>query len=173
MKNNYLFQLVGVSLCFIYLHACTNSNALGNGQASEKPVKNSISFKVNGQQVKTSGWNISRFKTGESLHVNITSNMHEDKRTVAFNLQGCQPGNYTLDEARGEGTAYGSYKPDYTDFSEAYIFKHGEINISSLDTVHGILNATFHGTAEHGGRSIVITDGLIQDGKIAPGLINY
>ncbi len=173
MKNNYLFQLVGVSLCFVYLHACTNSNALVKEKATEKAGQNSISFKVNGQLVKTSGWNISRFKTGESLHINITSNMHEDKRTVAFNLQGCQPGNYTLEEARGEGTAYGSYKPDYTNFSEAYIFKHGEIHISSLDTVHGILNASFHGIAEYGARSIVITDGLIQDGKIAPGLTNY
>src|SRR4051812_39943003 len=59
-------------------------------------ASNLITFKVAGTLVKTSGWNISEFvRDGAgALGLNITTNMHQDKRTILMNLNGVTPGAY-------------------------------------------------------------------------------
>ena len=57
---------------------------------------NIISFKVNGEEVKTESWNIIRFQMGNKVQLNITSNMHIDKRTINVNLNGDKAGVYRV-----------------------------------------------------------------------------
>jgi len=174
MKRNFFIQLLGVFICFLYLHACSNSSAEDTIPAPAKEKGNYISFKVNGQKVETSGWNISRFDVDGKIAINVTTNMHLDKRTVAFNLRGDHTGKYSLDEfVKGDGTAYGSYRPDYSALMEAFSFKEGQIDITGIDTTKGLLNATFHGIAEEGDQRFIITDGKIQNGKLSKGVTKY
>jgi hypothetical protein len=152
--------------------------ATGQQAAPNEPsttASNLISFKVDGVPVVTSGWNISRFVMGEGISLNITSNMHDDKRTVLFNLHGAQAGSYSLGPgSKTSGTAYGHYKPDYNDMLNAYSFESGTIVISSIDTVKGLLNGHFEGmVANAKGDKFVITEGKIQNGLLKPGITHY
>jgi hypothetical protein len=128
---------------------------------------NLITFKADGKLVKTSGWNISRFDMGEGPGLNITSNMHEDKRTLMINLRSTKPGNYSLDEnATEDFSGYGDYKPDYSDLLNSFHFKKGSLRITSIDTTRGLLNASFFGTVKHGDQLINITEGHIINGAL-------
>src|SRR5215217_7788757 len=97
----------------IVLSACgSNSNESAHVfPAKEAGETNLISFKVNGETVSTSGWNISRltWKDGDKQWLNITTNMHEDKRTIMANLDGAVPGTYVLAEDGGFRASSRSY----------------------------------------------------------------
>lgn len=153
-------------LC-LFLTACNNdplTNATGVIKADEASC---ITFKLDGLPVKTSCWNISRLQIGPGFNLNITTNMHDDKQTVMLNLRGTAPGAYSLDEdASGELSGYGNYKPDYANSSESYRFSQGSFIIQSIDTAKGLLNATFFGTVKRGDNMLDITEGKIVNGSI-------
>lgn len=135
---------------------------------------NVISFRVNGTPVKTSGWNISRFAMGKGLNLNITTNMHEDKRTIVLNLRGGTTGTYSLNEgASGPLSGYGDYKPDYEDLLSSFRFEQGSVVINSMDTANGLLNATFSGRVKKGGDVMEITDGRIVNGSLNKNIQTY
>ena len=106
----------------IFISSCNNTSARETGAEQEAaPIKeitndNVISYKVNGELVKTSGWNISRFQlTNDSKEsLNLTTNMHEEKRTININISGQSRGNIVIktDDKSGHNF-YGSYFPDY------------------------------------------------------------
>ena len=142
--------------------------------SSLDPAKGIIKFKVNGQQISTSAWNASMGNSMTGLCImNITSNMHEDKRTVAFNLSGYQPGTYQISDKHSANSAYGDYKPDYSDLLNSYQFVDGSVNIISIDTVKGLLNASFSGKVRKSSEEIQITNGKIINGKIRSGITTY
>jgi hypothetical protein len=165
MKRNRFFA-VAVSFCG-FIAACTSPAETKVASATTNTENNVISFAVNGETVNTTGWNISRFDAGTELHLNITTDMHKDERTVLINLRGCKPGNYSLaDDASGQLSGYGSYKPKYTDLLNSYRFTEGNFTITSIDTIKGLLNASFSGTVRKGTESLKITDGHIINGTI-------
>jgi hypothetical protein len=145
-------------------------NRKENGEISMHD--NMIVYKVNGEEVKTTGWNISRFKTGNEVQLNITSNMHIDKRTININLNGDTAGSYWLaSDGSLAASFYGSYAPDYTDLLTRYSFKEGEFVITQIDTVKGIVNGTFKGVvSDLKGKSFEITDGKIINCQLKPGI---
>jgi hypothetical protein len=139
-------------------------------------LSNTIRYSVNGKKVLSSGWNISRFDMGKGPGLNITSNMHEDPRTVLFNVNGIKPGTYALSEdGSGAGTAYGSYRPDYkNEMLNAYSFTSGSLIIDLVDTAKGSLTAHFEGIARNAkGEQVSIADGEVIEGKLAPGITKY
>ena len=75
--KNIIITLLGT---FLYVGCSAGADKpkheIGNVETSGQ--KNLICFKVNGKQVKTSGWNISGFKQNNSPDVclNITTNMN-------------------------------------------------------------------------------------------------
>jgi hypothetical protein len=165
MKRNYFLAAVA-SLCTL-LTACTSHIETKPADTTTRAESNVITFAVNGETVNTTGWNISRFDAGAGLNLNITTNMHQDKRTVMLNLRGCIPGTYSLtDDASGELSGYGSYKPDYSDLLNAYKFVKGTFTITGIDTAKGILNAAFSGTVRKGSESFQITGGRIINGTL-------
>jgi hypothetical protein len=139
---------------------------------------NQISFNVNSDPVVSSGWNISRSLINNQLVLNITSNMHEEHRTINLNINGDKPGRYKFlstgayDKA---GYAYGSYYSNFEeDLANSYHFEDGEFIITSIDTVKGILNAGFSGLVKSGkGESLTITDGKISSGKLRLDIVKY
>jgi len=133
---------------------------------------NIIIYKVNGEEVKTTGWNITRFTTGNKVLLNITSNMHINKRTINVNLNGDKPGIYLLaSDGSLAASFYGSYAPDYGDLLTRYSFKEGEFNITEIDTAKGIVNGTFKGiVSDLQGKSFEITNGKIINGELKPGI---
>jgi hypothetical protein len=163
------------------LMACNNDKKTTGDQTKQAnmssshstPGDNEFLFTVNGEQVKTSGWNIAYFDMGDGKdkQINITSDMHKDPRTIMFNINGDKPGTYLIStgmDAQKPGIAYGSYRPDYTkDMQNIYSFESGEIVITSIDPAAHILNATFHGVAKNAnGESVTITNGQIINGKL-------
>src|SRR5215510_10023905 len=80
--------------------SCNDSNAKETASqknaSTKEAVDNIIMFKVNGEPVTTSGWNISRFKltSGSKESLNVTTNMHEEKRTININISGTEAGEY-------------------------------------------------------------------------------
>jgi hypothetical protein len=175
MKKQFI-QLIGVAMLCATIVSCNTTEAKFPSvyKPAEKAGGNQILFKVNGELVKTSGWNISRFDMGRGIQLNITSNMHEEKRTIAFNINGWTPGTYSLEPFAQEwGTAYGDYKPDYDEMLNSFSFTDGEIIIESIDTAAGFLNATFHGTAKNNKGSFSISDGKIIYGRLKNGTIKY
>lgn len=171
-------QFIFIIIVFlsIAISSCNSSNAYSNKSISattteQSDIDNSIRFKVNGELVKTSGWNISRFDMGKGIQLNITSSMHEDKRTIMINIKGDKAGSYSLGDM---GTAYGDYKPDYNDLLNAYSFQDGTIKILGLDTLNNLLNATFEGAVKNSeGKTLRITEGKITNGKLASGVTIY
>jgi hypothetical protein len=164
------------------LVACNNEKKGNNNdvknEANTKPGKsesgdNRILFTVDGEEVKTTGWNIGYFDmgTGKGKQINITSNMHDDPRTIMLNVNGDTPGTYTIStgmDAMKPGVAYGSYRPDYSkDMQNVYSFESGELVIVSIDPAAHTLNAKFHGVAKNtNGESVTITNGKIINGNL-------
>ena len=97
--------------------------------------------------MKTSGWNISRFKQNNSPDVclNITTNINEEKQAINVNLGGSQPGTYSFDANQtSKPTSYGSFFPDYAgDMTNSFSFIDGSFTITDMDTVAGIVNGNF------------------------------
>lgn len=155
--------------------SATNSDTNAS-DASSSTVKNVISFKVNGNEVKTSGWNIRLFKWSNQSEVwmNITSDMHKEKRTINVNLNGAKPGTYNFDN---EGVimekSHGSYRSDYNDPSGSYSIVSGSFVLTAVDTLHHIVNGTFSFAAKNTkGETVNITDGKIINGALKPGIIS-
>jgi len=178
MKNIFLFWIVA-----LFTVTC-NNNKTNEAADSEKESanapsstdKNVISFKVNGDQIKTSGWNISLFTWGNQTAVwmNITSDMHKEKRTINVNLNGAKPGTYYFDD---KGVimekSHGSYHPDFSNPANAYSFVSGSFVITDVDTVNHMVNGTFSGTVKNTkGETLNITDGKIIKGALKPGVIS-
>ena len=178
MKKAYCFYLTALLIV-----SCNNNKTDGDrnseknaADASSSMDKNFISFKVNGEEVKTSGWNVSLFRWSNQPDVwmNITSDMHKEKRTINVNLNGANPGTYSFDD---KGVimekSHGSYHPDFSDALNAYSFVGGSFVITDVDTVHHILNGTFSGTVKNTkGETLSITDGKIINGELKPGIIS-
>ena len=145
--------------------------------AKESAETNLISFKVNGETVSTSGWNISRltWKDGDKQWLNITTNMHEDKRTIMANLDGAVPGTYVLAEDGGFRASSGSYKPDYIgDMLQSYSFISGSFVLTEVDTVKNKVNGSFSGKVKNkSGEIIEITDGKMENVEMRAGVMHY
>jgi hypothetical protein len=172
-------------LCIIALIAVNcNNNKTGSAESSEKKSadassstdKNVISFKVNGDEVTTSGWNLRLFKWSNQPDVwmNITTDRQKERRTINVNLNGAKPGTYNFDE---EGVimekSHGSYNPNFNEPSGSYSFVGGSFVITDVDTVHHIVNGTFSVTAKNAkGEVLNITDGKIINGALKPGIIS-
>ena len=172
-------------LCLIALFvvSCNNNKTANTGNSEKNSAdagsskdKNVISFKVDGDNVKTSGWNIRLFKWSNQPDVwmNITSDMHKEKRTIDVNLNGAKPGTYSFDDnGVTMETSHGSYHPDYNDLSNSYSIVGGSFVITDVDTVHHIVNGTFSLKAKNTkGETLNITDGKIINGALKPGTIS-
>jgi Family of unknown function (DUF6252) len=178
MKKIFPFYLIALLAI-----ACNNNKTDSPGNSEKIPAdassstdKNVISFKVDGDNVKTSGWNIRLFKWSNQPDVwmNITSDMHKEKRTIDVNLNGAKPGTYSFDDnGVTMETSHGSYHPDYNDLSNSYSIVGGSFVITDVDTVKHILNGTFSVTAKNTkGETVSITDGKIINGALKPGIIS-
>ncbi len=178
MKKIFLFCTVAV------LSLSCNNNKTANAEHPEKKStdassstgENVISFKVNGNEIKTSGWNIRRFTWTNQTNVwmNITTDMHKEKRTINVNLNGDKPGTYIFDDnGVVMENSHGSYHSDYTDPAGSYSFVSGSFIITDVDTVHHIVNGSFSVTAKNTkGETLNITDGKIIKGALKPGIIS-
>jgi len=178
MKKIFFFCLIALLLV-----SCNNSETVkaGNSENNSADVssstdRNVISFKVNGDKVKTSGWNIRLFRWSNqpAVWMNITSDMHQEKRTINVNLNGAKPGTYNFDDAGViMEKSHGSYRSDYNDPSGSYSIVSGSFVITDVDTVHHIVSGTFSVTAKNTKGEIVnITDGKIVNGALKPGIIS-
>lgn len=173
IMNFGLFNFIITSISIFFLFSCAGKKEK-QVAAATTTSGNSIVFKVDGQEVKTSGWNISRFNMGNRVQLNLTTNMHEDKRTLLFNLNGWTPGEYILKQGSKEpNTGYGDYKPDYEDVLASFSFQDGSFLIENIDTVKGLMNASFHGTVKRGDKVFTITDGKVINGALRKGITNY
>ncbi|HEV8283682.1 MAG TPA: DUF6252 family protein [Chitinophagaceae bacterium] len=178
MKTTFLLYIVAL------ITTVCNNNKTSDAESSDKKSsgpsssagENVISFKVNGDEVTTSGWNIRRFNWSNqsAVWMNITSDMHKEKRTINVNLNGATPGTYNFDD---KGVvmekSHGSYHPDYGDPSNSYSIVSGSFVITDVDTVHHIVNGTFSVIAKNTkGETVNITDGKIINGALKPGIIS-
>lgn len=163
----------------VFLYGCSAWSAsdvkqpdrtLTNESAVSETASNVILFKVAGKPVKTSGWNISEFvrNSAGALGLNITTNMHEDCRTIMVNLNGCKPGRYTFSEPHTLSDSYGDYKPDYTgDLFYSYSFVSGAFDLTEVNREKNYINASFSGTVkDKHGNTLEITDGKIINGTL-------
>lgn len=147
--------------------------------SSVNKANNSINFKINGHQVNTTGWTISRFtNSSDPLYewLNITTNMKADKRTVNVNLNGSVPGTYSFDENLPVlKKSHGSFYPDYLeDMGNSYSFSSGSFTIMTIDTIRHTVNAIFKGTVKNlKGETLEITEGVISDGLLNQDVIRY
>jgi hypothetical protein len=176
-----LFSIMAVTTV---LFACKD-NAGNNNEKSgsqSKPEQTSpasggiISFKADGQQVNSEGWVVMRFVWDSNTPgewINITSNMHKDKRTINVNLNGGTAGKYIFKEGSMMSTSHGSYFPDFSKPFESYLFESGEFDISNVDTEKNLINGTFSGIATSlNGKKVMITDGKLINVRMKPGLVN-
>jgi Family of unknown function (DUF6252) len=171
-----------LSIIALVTITCNNDKSSRGGTSENKSDapsstgENVISFKVNGDKVTTNGWNIRLFTWSHQSDVwmNITTDVHKDKRTINVNLNGAKPGTYNFDD---EGVimekSHGSYHSDFNDPSGSYSLVGGSFIITEVDTVHHIVNGTFSVTARNTkGETINITDGKIIKGALKPGIIS-
>lgn len=179
-------SIISVIIIAIMMSGCNGSASIKFGIVEVKSaakkvqptIANTIKFKVDGHQIETSPWSITRFKWSkdDNIHLNITSNMNDDKRTINLNLAASEPGNYIMEDiSKSNRQSYGSYYPDYLgDITQSYSFSSGSFTITGLDTVNHIINATFSGTVKNlSGDAFEITDGEIINGFLNIGVINY
>ncbi|MFI5133433.1 MAG: hypothetical protein ACHQEB_03810 [Chitinophagales bacterium] len=157
----------------IVLLAWSNTTRNNNKEAIDLNTGDgTISFKVNGAQVKTSGFNISLFSLSGQHGVNVTSNMHEDVRTVSINVNALKPGTYPFKRGTGTyktaGVAYGAYRPEYLKkMMDYYSFESGEFTIVAIDTTAHTFSATFSGKVKNSkGVQFEITEGKVSTTKL-------
>ena len=116
MRTHFIFHLFLLLILIGLFTSCSSKQKISAAdRQGDISIENLITFKVNGKEIKTHGWNISRFM-GNGINLNITSDMHEDKRTLMLNLNGWTPGKYSLQNSFTSDThsGYGHYKPDYS-----------------------------------------------------------
>lgn len=123
-----------------------------------------VRFKVNGVLVETSAWNASYGNlVGSMLTCNITSNMHQNEKTVNINVNAIQVGEYDLlltGATNSPNKAYGIYYPKYSNAFDTYSFKNGKFTITEIDTVQKVYAGKFYGTVlNNSGVELQITDG--------------
>lgn len=169
-----MVRLILFGFC-LFLLSCAGDKAVKDSdqhQDMQDSVANVVTFVVNGQDVKTTGWNIARFKFANMAApgLNITSNFHEEKRTVRFNLADYQPGIYSLNGSPVEGGSYGSYMPDYWQKGVTYPIIGGKVILTEVDTVRKVVNGSFYFTAARNGDTVHIEDGRIIKGKMDLGI---
>src|ERR1700730_4410614 len=101
MKKIFLFCTIAILTLSCSNNKTTPAESSDRKAGTESSSKgeNVISFKVNGDEIKTSGWNIRLFTwTNQSaVWMNITSDMHKEKRTINVNLNGSKLGTYIFD----------------------------------------------------------------------------
>lgn len=156
--------------------ATDGKNSVTNKETAAISDDVSISFKADGALVKTQGWIVQRFLWDEKTPapwLNITSNMHMDKRTINVNLNGSVTGKYILSDSEMMKNSHGVYFPDYSKIMDNYSFTSGEFNIMSVDTVKGLINGIFSGTVTNtDGKIIVIKEGQLINVKLNAGVNN-
>jgi len=171
-----------IALAFICLLSCSDQkgenktaddvsdNKTTNTSSSNAGGENVIRFKVDGADVSSAGWNIARFDLGKGEMLNITSDMHKEKRAINVNLNGVGEGTYKLGPINmgDKMTGYGTYYPDYNDPLSAMSIIDGEVTITKMDQKDGVVDGTFKATVEKDGKKIAITDGQIINGKLKP-----
>lgn len=145
--------------------------------ASASSGDNLISFKAGDKLVKSEGWVVMRFvwdSKSTTQWLNITSSMHKDKRTINVNLAGTTAGTYVIDDSKPMmSNSHGAYFPDFSKPLESYSWASGEFNITSVDTVKGLLNGSFSGTVKNSeGKTITISDGVLNNVKMKTGVTN-
>ncbi|GEM_PF-2240319 len=143
---------------------------------------NLSTFKVNGELVNTTVWTISRFVTNSNLTnilLNITTDMHDDKRAINVNLGGSVPGIYPvakfLSFNKSDNSAYGAYYPDYTGAPQnKYSFTSGAFNLTEVDTAYQRVNGSFYGSVKSSKEdSLEITEGKIINGFLKVDFTSY
>lgn len=182
MKHQFIYLFVTI----LFISCGENKNDGGNKSATDKDnpagatgssSTNVISFKVDGELVTSEGWIVQRFvwddKTPSPL-LNITSNMHKDKRAINVNLNGTTPGKYKFIENSNLTTeSQGSYFPDFSKPLESFSFINGEFDITEVDTLKGIVNGSFFGTAKDAkDKTVTISDGKLIDVNLKKGITN-
>ena len=178
--GNFLVAIAAL-LC-----SCTNNtgNNIAKKSASQQAVpvagdvENFITFKVNNIPVATSGWNISRSMMDGAIVLNVTSNMHQEERTINININGDKKGKYSflnMGAYNKTGFAYGSFFYNYKeDLINPYHFEDGQFIITSIDTLKGVLDAEFSGTVKNNnGDRLTITEGKVKKGKLKPGVTSF
>ena len=178
MKANFLFFIATTLL----ISCGQNDKAAAGKKESTSETSssgnNTITFKVNGDQVNSEGWIVQRFVwDDETPHtwITIVSNMHKDKRTITVNLAGGAPGIYNFPPFSYFNItgSHGSYFPDYSKPLESYQFTKGEFHIIVLDTLKGILSGTFSGIVKNvNGKELTISDGKLTNVKLKAGVAN-
>ena len=180
MKQVLIF--ITITVAITACHSNANTIALKEKGSSAGNVKvegsNIVEFNVNGRPVKTTGWNISRFIMDNSGQVwlNITSDMHNEKRAININVAGSMPGTYKIRESLSlDLSTHGSYYPDYKgDMMNSYAFVSGSFTVVTVDTVRGLINAWFEGRVKNSkGETLEITEGRILNGNLRPGVSKY
>ncbi len=173
-----------IPLFAIMLFACgqnektTSTQTEGSDKSTTSSSgNNAITFKVEGQQVNSEGWVVQRFVWDEKTPapwLNITSNMHKDKRSINVNLNATNPASYSFSEnASLMSSSHGSYFPDFSKPLESYSFVSGEFNITEVDTAKGIVNGTFSGTGKDvNGKTVIISEGKLINLKLKSGVTN-
>ena len=156
-----------------------NAAANTDRKVNQNENQNLLVFKVNGKEVRTTLWSVSRFVWKNNIVrtlMNITSNMHDDKRTINVNLDGTVPAVYPLaQEGAGNKRSYGSYYPDYLDDQiNSYSFTSGAFELTEVDTVKNRVNGCFYGKVKNvKGDSLEITEGRIINGFLKVDITNY
>jgi hypothetical protein len=182
MKHQFVYLFITI----LFISCGENKNDADDKSATDKDapagatgssVTNVITFKVDGKLVSSEGWIVQRFvwdeKTPSPL-LNITSNMHKDKRAINVNLNGTTPGKYRFTENSNLTTeSQGSYFPDFSKPLESFSFTNGKFDITEVDTLKGIVNGSFSGTAKDANdKTVTISDGKLINVKLKKGITN-
>lgn len=156
-----MFQKILSLVVFVsILSACGKKS---NNEPSTNP-NSFVRFKVNGVLVETSAWNASYGNlVGSMLTCNITSNMHQNEKTININVNATQVGEYDLlltGATNSPNKAYGLYYPKYSNTFDTYSFKNGKFTITEIDTVQKVYAGKFYGAVVNdSGAELQITDG--------------
>lgn len=152
MKTKFYFLFFFLVICLV---SCTKST----------DPDNFIRFKVNNQWVETTVWNASYgIITGNMLTCNVTSNMHENEKTININVNAIEAGEYNLQSnSLLMNAAYGVYNPVYSNYLNSYIFESGKFTITEIDTIQKIYAGTFYGDVVNDeGQVIEIREGSFR-----------
>lgn len=109
-----------------------------------------------------------------SINFNVTSNIHQDKRTVNINIHANGKGFYNFKSTGGPeiNTANGFYYPDYLgSVSTAYPFVSCQFEILEVDTTAKTFKGSFSGKVL-GGSSGTDTITIIN-GSVSGNLVRY
>lgn len=158
-----MFQKVFSLVLFVAIFFACGKKSSNDPNITTTP-DSFVRFKVNGVLVETSAWNASYGNLVSTfLTCNITSNMHQNEKTVNINVNAIQPNEYEF--ALGSGAtqpnkAYGGYYPKYSNTFDYYSFKNGKFSITEIDTVGKIYAGKFYGTVVNdSGVELQITEG--------------